>query len=276
MAGEDQPPLPDTLEDHGITGTVVIVPMLHRLLARLRQRSFDLDALRALVVTGSAASPNLLATAVELLGPRLWQGYGQAESGMISLLTPELIREHGELALESVGRPLPEVEIEVRDDGEICVRSPHMMAGYWGEPELTGEVIDAGGWLHTRDIGRVDETGLLQLTGRSRDVILVNAEVCYAAPIERALARHPAVGAALVVGVPDARTGEAIHAFLVPAGEHPLPDADTLRALVRAELTPGHVPRTYTAITEIPVAASGKPDKQALTRRALAEQSAAG
>jgi fatty-acyl-CoA synthase len=268
----DEPLLPDAIERHRISGIVMISPLLHQMLERLRDDPVDLGSLRALVVTGSPASPGLLATAMERLGPVVWQGYGQAESGMISLLTPDDIAEHRHAALASVGRPLPEVEISVRspDDGpvrpgetgEICVRSPHLMAGYWAEPELTREVIKDG-WLHTRDLGCLDDHGFLRLTGRSRDVILVNGEVCYAGAIEQTLARHPDVDQAYVVGVPNERTGEAVHAFIVPAGEA-APDPDALRSLVRAVLTPGHVPQGITTLHDVPRAASGKPDKDTL------------
>jgi fatty-acyl-CoA synthase len=272
-AEDDDPLLPYAIERHRITGIVMIVPLLQQMLERLRDAPVDLASLRALVVTGSPASPNLLATAIERLGPVVWQGYGQAESGMISLLTPDDIARHPQAALASVGRPLPEVEISVRDPddrpvgpgetGEICVRSPHVMAGYWAEPELTREVISSDGWLHTRDLGHLDDTGFLQLTGRSREVILVNAEVCYAGAIEQTLARHPDVDQAYVVGVPDERTGEAIYAFIVPTGEA-VPDHDVLRSLVRAELTSAHAPHGITTLHQVPQAASGKPDKDAL------------
>jgi fatty-acyl-CoA synthase len=274
LAGEDDDPLlPGAIERHRISGIVMIVPLLQQMLERLRDDPVDLGSLRAVVVTGSPASRNLLVAAVERLGPVVWQGYGQAESGMIALLTPDDIGRHPQAALASVGRPLPEVEISVRDaddrpvgrgeTGEICVRSPHVMAGYWGEPELTREVI-RDGWLHTRDLGRLDDSGLLRLTGRSRDVILVNAEVCYAGAIEQALARHPDVDQAYVVGVPDERSGEAIYAFIVPAVGEPVPDHEELRGLVCAELTPAHAPQSITTLGRAPVAASGKPDKHAL------------
>ena len=274
LAGEDDdPPLPDAIERHRISGVVMIVPLLQQMLERLRNDPVDLGSLRALVVTGSPANPRLLATAIERLGPVVWQGYGQAESGMISLLTPDDIGRHPRAALASVGRPLPEVEISVRDPddrpldpgktGEICVRSPHVMAGYWGEPELTCEVI-RDGWLHTRDLGQLDDSGLLRLSGRTRDVILVNAEVCYAGAIEHALARHPDVDQAYVVGVPDERSGEAIYAFIIPAAGEPVPDQAALRSLVCAELTPAHAPQAITTLRHAPVAASGKPDKRAL------------
>jgi fatty-acyl-CoA synthase len=160
-----------------------------------------------------------------------------------------------------VGRPLPAVEVAIRD-GEICVRSPHMMAGYWNDPEQTAEVLQDG-WLHTRDLGYLDAEGRLFLTGRARDVIMVNAEVCYAGAIERVLEGHPEVGQAYVVGAPDPETGEAIHAFVLPVGER-APDREALIELVRNSLTANSAPKTVTVIRNAPVGASGKPDKRAL------------
>jgi acyl-CoA synthetase (AMP-forming)/AMP-acid ligase II len=119
------------------------------------------------------------------------------------------------------------------------------------------------GWLRTRDLGRLDAEGFLHLVGRTRDVILVNALVVYAGPIERVLASHPEVDQAYVTGAPDERTGEAIHAFIVPAGGR-APDHDALLALVRAELGADSVPKTIREVAGVPVAASGKPDKRAL------------
>jgi fatty-acyl-CoA synthase len=188
----------------------------------------------------------------------VWQGYGQGEAGVISMLTPEDIAAGH---VTSVGRPMPAVEVAIRD-GEIWVRSPHMMIGYWNDPDLTLEVL-RDGWLRTRDLGHLDADGMLYLTGRTRDVIMVNAEVCYAGAIERALAKHPDVAQAYVVGAPDPETGEAIHAFVVPAGDH-VPDSDVLTALVRQTLSANSVPKTVTVIREVPVSASGKPDKGAL------------
>ncbi|HEU4348962.1 MAG TPA: long-chain fatty acid--CoA ligase, partial [Actinoplanes sp.] len=100
----------------------------------------------------------------------------------------------------------------------------------------------------------------------NRDVIMVNAEVCYAGAIERVLATHPQVAAAYVVGTPDPDTGEAIHAFVVPAGDEP-PDRGQLKALVRARLSANSVPSTVTAIRDVPINAGGKPDKHALRVR---------
>ena len=120
---------------------------LHQLLAGRA----DLSSLRAIVLGGSPASPALLRAATEQLGPVVWQGYGQGEAGVIAMLAPEDIAAGHEA---SVGRPLPTVEVEIRD-GEVWVRSPNMMVGYWNDPELTAEVL-RDGWLRTRDLGHVD------------------------------------------------------------------------------------------------------------------------
>jgi fatty-acyl-CoA synthase len=229
--------------------------------ARLHQvlrSQADLSSLRAVVLGGSPASPGLLRAATEQLGPIVWQGYGQGEAGVIAMLTPEdIVAGHD----DSVGRPLPTVEVAVHA-GEICIRSPHMMVGYWNDPAQTREVI-RDGWLHTRDLGYLDSAGLLHLTGRARDVIMVNAEVCYAGAIEQVLAGHPRVAQAYVVGAPDPETGEAIHAFVVPASDR-APDPEALRALVQERLSANSVPKTVEVIREVPLNASGKPDKKAL------------
>ena len=221
----------------------------------------DLSSLRAVMLGGSPASPQLLRAATERLGPVVWQGYGQGETGVIAILTPEDIAA-GHVA--SVGRPLPAVEVTVVD-GEIRVRSPHQMLGYWDDPEQTREVV-RDGWVRTRDLGHLDAGGMLHLTGRARDVILVNAEVCYAGAIERVLAADPEVAQAYVVGAPDPQTGEAIHAFVVPTGDA-APDRDRLVALVRARLSANCVPKTVTTIRDVPMTAAGKPDKPALLLR---------
>jgi fatty-acyl-CoA synthase len=228
-------------------------------LQRLLETDADLSSLRAVVLGGSPASPNLLRAATDRLGPVVWQGYGQGEAGVIAMLTPDDIAAGHEA---SVGRPLPAVGVTIRD-GEIFVRSPHAMAGYWNDPEQTRDVL-IDGWVRTRDLGYLDDEGFLYLTGRARDVIMVNAEVCYAGAIERVLAEHPTVAQACVIGAPDAETGEAIHAFVVPIGHQP-PDVDALRDQVRRRLSRNSVPRTITVRNDIPVTAAGKPDKLALS-----------
>ncbi|QXJ20237.1 AMP-binding protein [Actinomadura graeca] len=275
IPGEDGRPLfPDAIERYRITGSIVTVPRLCRMLDTLRDAPADVSSLRALLVSGSPIAPGRLAEAARRLGPVVYQGYGQTEAGSISLLTPADLASGPPGAAASVGRPHAGVEIAVRDaagrglgvgeTGEIHVRGPYLMTGYWGRPEETCETL-RGGWLATRDLGHVDADGYLHLTGRARDVIMVDAMVVYAGPVERVLAAHPDVMESYVVGAPDEETGEAVHAFVVPVPGR-TPDRGDLAVRVRAELGAGSVPRTVTVVPSVPVAASGKPDKRALLR----------
>ncbi|MEV0276884.1 fatty acid--CoA ligase family protein [Streptomyces sp. NPDC050610] len=276
------PPLefPRVFERHRISACLLTVPRLHHILDALRTEPVDTGSLRALLVAGSPLAPHRLAEAVERLGPAVHHAYGQTETGMLTLLTPgELARLPREaLARTTVGRPLDTVELSVRDPegrplatgetGEIWARTESAMAGYWQDEEQSREVL-RDGWVRTRDLGRLDEDGFLRLTGRSRDVVIVNAVLHYSGAIEQCLAGHPDVDQAYVAGAPDERTGEAAYAFVVPvAGRSP--DIAALRARVAAELGEASVPATVTVVREAPMTPGGKPDKRALLAAFLA------
>jgi acyl-CoA synthetase (AMP-forming)/AMP-acid ligase II len=254
-----RPLFPHVIERYRITGTIMTVPRLYQLLDVLAAEPVDVSSLRAVMVSGSPVNPRRLLAARQTLGPVVYQGYGQSEAGLIAVLTPADLAEDP-AAAASVGRPIVPVRVA---DGEIEVRSPYQMTGYWGDGERTAEVLREDGWLRTRDRGHLDDRGLLHLTGRSRDIIIVQANVVYAGPIERVLAGHPDVDEAYVVGAPDETTGEAVHAFVVPADGRS-PDPAVLSALVRAELGEASVPATLAVVDGVPVAPSGKPDKRAL------------
>jgi acyl-CoA synthetase (AMP-forming)/AMP-acid ligase II len=256
-----EPLFPHVIERLRITGTVMDVPRLYRLLDVLRAERVDTSSLRGMVVAGSPLPAHRLAEAIDRLGPVLYQAYGQSETGNLTLLTPAHIARFGSSAMSSVGRPHSQVELDVRD-GELYVRNPYLMSGYWQDEAQTADVL-FDGWIRTHDIGSVDGNGFLHLCGRAREVVIVDALPYYVGPIERVLATVPGIDQAYVVGMPDERTGEAVHAFVVPEPGH-VPDDTTLRDVVRAELGPGSVPTTITYLTEVPVAVSGKPDKHAL------------
>ncbi|MDN3261572.1 fatty acid--CoA ligase family protein [Streptomyces sp. CSDS2] len=273
----DQPPrFPEVFAEHRVSACMTTVPRLYGILDAVRDRAVDTSSLRALVVAGSPLAPHRLTEAAGLLGPVVHHAYGQTETGMLTVLEPgELAADPG--LADSVGRPLDTVEMTVRDSsgrdlpagrtGEVWVRLADAFCGYWEDPRETAEVL-RDGWVRTRDLGRLDARGYLRLSGRTRDIVIVNAVVHYAGPIERVLASHPDIDQAYVVGVPDDRTGEAIHAFVVPHSGA-VPVADALRELVARELGEAAAPVRVVGITEVPVAPSGKPDKAAL--RALLE-----
>ncbi|MEU1887489.1 fatty acid--CoA ligase family protein [Micromonospora rifamycinica] len=262
------PGFPGMITRHRATASVITVGKLHQLVRDQRTRPVDLSSLRALVVSGSPLTASRLAEALDVLGPVVFHGYGQTETGMIAMVTPaELLARPATLA--SVGRAPAVVDLSIRDadgrpaaEGELYVRTPAQATAYWADPVETADVF-TDGWVRTRDLARLDADGYLHLFGRVRDVIIVNANLVYAGPIERVLAADPSVAEAYVVSRPDDVTGEAVHAYVVPAAGHE-PDAERLRARVAAALGAAAVPTTVAVIAAVPVGPSGKPDKRAL------------
>lgn len=255
-------PLPFSIQRYGITGSIMNVPRLYQFLDIVRTRDVDTSTLRGLVVAGSPLPPHRFAEAVDRLGPVMYQAYGQSETGNLTVLTPAQLEAHGTDLLSSVGRPHAHVDVAVRG-GELYVRTRYAIDGYWGNEKESAELTDDHGWIRTRDLGHLDDKGFVHLTGRAREVIIVNAFPYYAGPIEAVLAAQPDVDQAYVVGAPDELTGEAVHAFVVPAPGARL-NEDDLRGAVAEALGAACVPKTITHLPEVPVANSGKPDKLAL------------
>lgn len=278
-----EPPFsfPEVWSSHRATACLCTVPRLFQVLDHLRGAPSRADAvktLEVLLVAGSPLPPHRLDEAVSVLGPAVHQGYGQTETGMLTLLTPADLARHGSAVLDSVGRPLPDVEVTVRDaqgapvptgaQGEVWVRSAGALSGYWRDPEQSAEILHDGA-LRTRDIGALGADGFLRLTGRARDVVIINAVLHHPGAVESVLAAAPEVDQAYVVGVPDPRTGESAHAFLVAAAGAE-PDPETLRAAVREALGEADVPSSFTLLDAVPLTSVGKPDRRALQARAAA------
>ena len=171
----------------------------------------------------------------------------------------------------SVGPPVPTVELRIMDaagqvlaageTGEVCVRGPILMRGYWNKPEATAEAIDGDGFLHTGDIGHLDDEGYLTITDRKKDMIIRGGENIYCVEIENRLVDHPAIADAAVIGVPHAELGEEVKAVVQvePGAEGGTPTADDVRRWVAAELADFKVPARVELRSEpLPRNASGK------------------
>ncbi|GGK80323.1 class I adenylate-forming enzyme family protein [Mangrovihabitans endophyticus] len=258
----DPPGFPDAIVRHRASASVITVGKLNKLVRGQRALPADLSSLQALMVSGSPLPAARLAEALDVLGPVVFHGYGQTETGMIAMLTPQEMRD-SPAALFTVGHPPPGVDVSIRD-GELYVRTPAQASLYLDDPAESADVFVDDGWVRTRDLAELDERGRLRLVGRARDVIIVQAQLVYAGAVERVLTAAPDVAEAYVVGRPDDDTGEAVHAFVVPA-RGCTPDAGILCAHVAAELGPAAAPQTVTFIDDVPVARSGKPDKSALS-----------
>ncbi|WP_159840486.1 FadD3 family acyl-CoA ligase [Nocardia sp. CY41] len=246
--------------------------LFHDLLAHDRRADCDLSSLR-LAGTGGSSVPTELVERIrrELGAGEVFTGYGLTEStGVATVCPPDTPMV---LLAETVGKALPETQIHVVDDagqpvpvgqpGEIVVRGPNVMHGYLDDPAATATAIDAGGWLHTGDIGTLDADGYLRITDRRTDMFMVGGFNVYPAEIERILRSHPAIGEAAVIGVPDARLGEVGHAFVVPDGIAEIDPAEII-AWARTHLAGYKLPRRLEIVAALPRNASGKVLKRVL------------
>jgi len=238
--------------------------LYHSLLAARGQR--DLSSLRV-AVTGSADIPVELIRRVrrELPFQDIFTGYGLTEAGTVTLSRPG---DSFEDIATTVGAPCAGYEVRIASDGEVLVRGPCVMRGYLDDPAATAEAVDAGGWLHTGDLGVIDAGGRLRILGRKKDMFIVGGFNAYPAEIEGFLLEHPAVAQAAVIGVPDDRLGQVGKAYVVlavadPAGTAPVTPEDLI-AWSRTRMAGYKVPRTVQFLDTLPLNATGKVMKDQL------------
>ncbi|WP_431483634.1 FadD3 family acyl-CoA ligase [Pseudomonas solani] len=233
---------------------------------------FDLSSLRV-AVTGAASVPVEMVRrmARELGFETIVTAYGLTEAcGFVTICRPG---DAPEVIATTSGRAFPDVEVRCVDatghpvppgqPGELLVRGYNLMKGYFNNPEATGEAIDAEGWLHTGDIGVLDEQGYLRITDRIKDMFITGGFNVYPAEIEQVILTYPGVAQAAVIGVPDERLGEVAMAFLLPAGGQSL-DTDAFLAWCREHMANYKVPRRARVLSVMPLNAAGKVTKDAL------------
>jgi acyl-CoA synthetase (AMP-forming)/AMP-acid ligase II len=237
---------------------------------------FDLSSLR-LGVTGAASVPVEMIRRMreELTFKSIITAYGLTEAQ--GTLTACSADDDPDTIANFCGKAIPDTEVKIVDDageelprwqpGEVVARGYHVMKGYFEDPEETAKAIDPDGWLHTGDIGIMDERGYIRITDRKKDMFIVGGFNAYPAEIEGMLLRHPAVAQVAVVGVPDARMGEVGMAFVVPRSGETI-DPDQLIAWARDEMANYKVPRSVRVVTELPLNASGKVVKYELREQA--------
>jgi len=274
----DEEALWRAVEREGITylgGVPTMYQRLHEWLASDPQPPPDLARLRFLFTAGAAIPVDLI-RAYQARGLVLKQGYGQTETSILCCLDAEdALRKAG-----SVGRPVFHAEVRVvsqdelegppeawRDvapgeTGEIVVRGPVTMLGYWERPEATAETL-RGEWLRTGDLASVDEEGYVTLVGRARDMFISGGENVYPAEVEAVFSEHPAVREIAVVGMADPRWGEVGRAHVVAAAGA-RPTTDELLAWGRERLATFKLPREFVFEAELPRTESGKVQKHRL------------
>lgn len=218
-------------------------------------------------VTGAADIPVELIrrTFDELPFQTLATGYGLTEGGTATLSRPG---DSAEDIATTAGLPMGGVELRIADDGEVLMRGFTVMQGYLDDPEATAEAIDGDGWLHTGDLGTINDTGRLRIVGRKKDMFIVGGFNAYPAEIEGFLLEHPGVAQAAVIGVPDERLGQVGKAFVVlESGRRETLAADELIAWSRDRMAGFKVPRYVEFLDELPLNATGKVMKDRLIER---------
>ncbi|MGE0000279.1 MAG: class I adenylate-forming enzyme family protein, partial [Ilumatobacteraceae bacterium] len=231
------------------------------------------ESLRVVFYAGSSIPGEVLRTALAMLsGCDLVQGYGSTESAGISFLTAADHRRaltDGHL-LSSCGSPFAHVEVRIDEPdssgiGEILVKSPNVMKGYWGKPDRTAAVL-RDGWLYTGDLGRLDDEGHLFVVDRKNDMIVSGGENVYPFEVEEALREHPAVGDCAVFGLPDPRWVErVVAAVVVQAGAEV--SADDIVGSARTRLAGYKCPKQVIFVDELPKSGAGKVLRKALREK---------
>jgi long-chain acyl-CoA synthetase len=233
--------------------------------------SVDFSALRVCMGGGMAVQREVADRWQRVTGVPIAQGYGLTEASPIVSGNPlDLTNFNG-----SVGLPFPSTDVAIYGDdgnalpaegvGEICVRGPQVMAGYWKRPDETAQVLFGDGWLRTGDIGRLDERGFLYIEDRKKDVIVVSGFKVYPNEIEDVVTSQPGVLEAAAIGIPDPQSGEAVKLFVVRKDPH-LTAADVI-AYARANLTGYKIPRSVEFVDELPKSNVGKVLRRALKDR---------
>lgn len=264
-----------TIAAKGVT-LMIAIPSMYAAMLKMKSAHRDMFRTVRVAMSGGEPLPESVARAFdERFGVKLHQGYGLTEtSPVISVCTPARCKDG------TVGRALPSVEIRIvgaagetlgpRADGEILVRGPVIMKGYFNKPEETAKVIDAAGWFHTGDMGFVDEEGFLTISGRLKEMLIVSGENVYPREIEAVLEQHPAVLQAAVIGVADESRGEVPVAFVLCAEGKEATEAE-LRRFARQSLGGFKVPRRIHVAHELPMGPTGK-----ILKRKLRELLTAG
>ena len=274
LQGWDTPVFCETVERELLNCTFLVPTLINTLIDAQEIRArHDLRSLELIIYGAAPMSPDRLRQGMAIFGPVFLQLYGQSECPQALSTLRKADHDPDRLdRLASCGLPSRLVQVALLDGdmnevgvgqpGEICVRGPLVMDGYWGQPELTAEAF-AGGWLHTGDVGIRSTEGYLTIVDRTKDMIISGGFNVYPREVEDALMSHPAVALAAVIGIPDARWGEAVTAFVTL---HPAANVDeaTLQAHVKAKRGAPWSPKSVQFIAEIPLTGLGKLDRKAL------------
>ncbi|OYD68922.1 AMP-binding protein [Rhodococcus sp. OK302] len=241
--------------------------------------SFDLSSLRTGIMAGSPCPVEVMKQVIERMGmAEVSICYGMTETSPVSLQTRS--DDTIDQRTATVGRVGPHLEIKIVDPatgltvrrgepGELCTRGYSVMLGYWQNPEKTAETIDSARWMHTGDIGVMDDAGYVAITGRIKDMVIRGGENVYPREIEEFLYTHPDILDAQVIGVPDAKYGEELMVWIQMREGAAELDADSVRAFCTGKLAHYKIPRYVHVVDEFPMTVTGKVRKIAMRELAI-------
>ncbi|MWV26735.1 AMP-binding protein [Aurantiacibacter rhizosphaerae] len=272
----------DLIEAEKLAWTICVPTMAVAMVAAQKQKLRDLSSLQRIGMGGAMVAPELARNVRDVLGADTLVAYGQTESS--PLITTGRPSDDFERISTTIGQPALGCEVGIfnpetdevvgcGDVGEIRCRSASTMLGYNDDPEATAATVDAQGWLHTGDLGTMDDQGYVKITGRVKEMIIRGGENLFPAEIENVLLEHPDVAECAVVGVPDDVLGEAVAAF-VRMEEGAIFDPETLRAHCRSQISPQKCPAHWQQVTEWPLTGSGKIRKFKLRDQWIADHAA--
>ncbi len=269
----------DAITDHRVTRLFLVPAALQMLVRHPRTRTADFSSLREVCYGASPMPLPLLRECMSVMGAPFVQFYGMTETAGTIVALPAadhaaaLATPQAEQRLRAAGRALPWVELRIVDAhgaelprgtvGELVTRSAANMAGYWQKPQETARTIAPSGWLHTGDAGYMDADGYVFIHDRVKDMIITGGENVYPAEVESALAEHPAIAEVAVIGVPDARWGEAVKAIVVLRPDEAV-SAEDLIAWSRTRIAGFKAPGSVDFAQALPRNASGKLLKRVL------------
>lgn len=249
------------IRPHRITGFPGINTLFAALCANEEFRQLDLTSLRSTSAGGMQLTPEVARRWRELTGITIAEGYGMSETSPVVTANPP-----GNVQIGTVGMPLPDTEIKVIDAqgnnlpsgerGELCVRGPQVMQGYWQKPDETTQVLSSDGWLRTGDIAVIQPDGYVRIVDRLKDMIVVSGFNVYPNEVEAVARKHASVKECAAIGVPDKHSGEAVKLFVVPSSS--VFDENQLRTFMRTELTPYKIPSIFQLVDDLPKSNVGK------------------
>jgi acyl-CoA synthetase (AMP-forming)/AMP-acid ligase II len=268
------------VQEEKVTWTFMVPTMIYALSDHPKRREYDLSSLKTILYGAAPISPRRLEDAINEMGPIFMQGWAQMEIATQGTIftkkqAADAVKNNQRERLKSCGVPVIITQLKIVDEndkevgtgvvGELIVKGPHMMKGYWRKEEETRRTI-VDGWIHTGDLGYMDEDGFIYLVDRKNDMIITGGLNVFSIEVENVLSRHPAVAETIVIGIPDEKWGEMVLGIVVKAPGKDVSEAELLE-YCRDRLAAYQRPKRIEFYDSLPRTVYGKLDKKAVKKK---------